>query len=34
VEVEAAMTQMLRAGYANVTNDPNTGTVLYHFHEL
>lgn len=33
-EVEAAMTQMLRSGYAHVTNDPNTGTVLYHFHEL
>jgi TM2 domain-containing membrane protein YozV len=33
-EVEEAMSQMLRAGYVNVTNDPKTGTVLYHFHEL
>lgn len=33
-EVEAAMKDMLKSGYVNVMNDPETGTVLYHFHEL
>lgn len=33
-EVEAAMQEMLRTGYASITNDPDTGVVLYHFHEL
>lgn len=33
-EVEAAMKQMLNQGYAGITNDPETGAVLYHFHEL
>jgi hypothetical protein len=32
--VEAAMQEMLRAGYVSITNDPETGAVLYHFHEL
>jgi len=33
-EVEAAMQEMLRSGYVSITNDPETGVVLYHFHEL
>ena len=33
-QVEAAMQEILRLGYASITNDPETGVVLYHFHEL
>ena len=33
-QVEAAMQEILRSGYASITNDPETGVVLYHFHEL
>lgn len=32
--VEAAMQEMLKAGYVSITNDSDTGAVLYHFHEL
>ena len=33
-EVEAVLKQMLKSGYVSINNDPDTGTVLYHFHEL
>lgn len=33
-EVEAAMQEMLKSGYVSVINHPETGVVLYHFHEL
>ncbi|MEG3938346.1 MULTISPECIES: TM2 domain-containing protein [unclassified Microcoleus] len=34
VEVEEAFTAMLKTGYVSIENDPVTGVVLYHFHEL
>jgi TM2 domain-containing membrane protein YozV len=33
-EVEAVLKQMLKSGYVSINNDPDTGTVFYHFHEL
>ncbi len=33
-DVEAAMQEMVRSGYVSVMNHPETGVVLYHFHEL
>ena len=33
-EVEAVMKEMLKSGYVNVMNDPDTGVIVYHFHEL
>jgi TM2 domain-containing membrane protein YozV len=33
-DVEAAMREMVRSGYVSVMNHPETGVVLYHFHEL
>lgn len=32
--VEAALTEMLKSGYVKIDNDPITGAVTYHFHEL
>lgn len=34
VEVEAALREMLKSGYVRIDNDPVTGVVTYHFHEL
>ena len=33
-DVEAVMKEMLKSGYVNVMNDPDTGVIVYHFHEL
>ncbi|OLP17647.1 hypothetical protein BST81_15090 [Leptolyngbya sp. 'hensonii'] len=33
-EVQALLNTMLKAGYAQVDNDPETGVVIYRFHEL
>ncbi|KYC42677.1 hypothetical protein WA1_15150 [Scytonema hofmannii PCC 7110] len=33
-EVEATLKQMMKSGYVTVDNDPITGAVTYHFHEL
>lgn len=33
-EVEAELVAMAKKGYAGIQNDPNTGVVLYDFHEL
>jgi hypothetical protein len=33
-DVEAVMKDMLKSGYVNVMNDPDTGVIVYHFHEL
>ena len=33
-EVETALKEMLKSGYVRVDNDPITGAVTYHFHEL
>lgn len=33
-EVEASLREMLKAGYVRIDNDPVTGAVTYHFHEL
>ncbi len=33
-EVEAALLGMVKTGYADITNDPSTGVVLYEFKEL
>ncbi len=33
-EVEAALTEMLKSGYVSINNDPVTGAVTYHFHEI
>lgn len=33
-EVEATLKEMLKSGYVAVDNDPITGAVTYHFHEL
>ncbi|WP_245940019.1 NINE protein [Stenomitos frigidus] len=32
--VEATLIQMVKAGYADITNDPETGVVTYEFKEL
>ncbi|WP_017317566.1 TM2 domain-containing protein [Mastigocladopsis repens] len=33
-EVEAVFKEMLKTGYVKIDNDPDTGAVTYHFHEL
>lgn len=33
-EVEAELISMAKKGYAGIQNDPNTGAVVYDFHEL
>lgn len=33
-EVEAALKEMLKSGYVSIDNDPESGAVIYHFHEL
>jgi TM2 domain-containing membrane protein YozV len=33
-EVEMALKDMLQSGYVRIDNDPITGAVTYHFHEL
>ncbi|NWF57912.1 MAG: TM2 domain-containing protein [Fischerella sp.] len=33
-DVEAALKEMLKSGYVRIDNDPITGAVTYHFHEL
>ena len=33
-EVEAALTELLKSGYVRIDNDPVTGAVTYHFHEI
>lgn len=33
-EVEAELMAMAKKGYAGIENDPNTGAVVYDFHEL
>ncbi|MEH1951624.1 MAG: TM2 domain-containing protein [Nostoc sp.] len=33
-EVEASLKEMYKSGYVKIDNDPNTGAVTYHFHEL
>ncbi len=33
-EVEAALNEMLKSGYVKIDNDPVTGAVTYHFHEI
>ena len=33
-EVEATLNEMYKSGYVKIDNDPNTGAVIYHFHEL
>ncbi|WP_066382422.1 MULTISPECIES: TM2 domain-containing protein [unclassified Anabaena] len=33
-EVEAVLKEMLKSGYVKIDNDPITGAVTYHFHEL
>ena len=33
-EVEETLKDMLKSGYVSIGNDPNTGAVTYHFHEL
>ncbi|AVH70614.1 TM2 domain-containing protein [Nostoc sp. 'Lobaria pulmonaria (5183) cyanobiont'] len=33
-EVEATLKEMYKSGYVKIDNDPNTGAVTYHFHEL
>lgn len=34
VEVEKVLKKMLKSGYVQIGNDPVTGAVTYHFHEL
>ncbi|AFY34787.1 TM2 domain-containing protein [Calothrix sp. PCC 7507] len=34
VEVETALKEMLKSGYVKIDNDPITGAVVYHFHEI
>jgi len=34
VEVEAVLKEMFKSGYVKIDNDPITGAVTYHFHEL
>ncbi|WP_392532431.1 TM2 domain-containing protein [Nostoc sp. C117] len=33
-EVENTLKEMYKSGYVKIDNDPNTGAVIYHFHEL
>lgn len=33
-EVETALKEMFKSGYVRIDNDPITGAVTYHFHEL
>lgn len=33
-EVEKVLREMLKSGYVRIDNDPITGAVTYHFHEL
>jgi TM2 domain-containing membrane protein YozV len=33
-EVETVLKEMLKSGYVKIDNDPITGAVTYHFHEL
>ncbi|MBR8838214.1 MAG: TM2 domain-containing protein [Stigonema ocellatum SAG 48.90 = DSM 106950] len=33
-EVEAVLTEMLKSGYVRIDNDPVSGAVTYHFHDL
>jgi DNA-binding IclR family transcriptional regulator len=33
-EVETTLKEMLKSGYVKIDNDPSTGAVTYHFHEL
>ncbi|MBD2775468.1 TM2 domain-containing protein [Iningainema tapete] len=33
-EVEAALKELLKSGYVRIDNDPISGAVIYHFHEL
>jgi TM2 domain-containing membrane protein YozV len=33
-EVEATLVQMVKTGYVEITNDPETGVVMYEFKEL
>jgi hypothetical protein len=33
-EVEKVLNQMLKSGYVGIENHPETGIVLYDFHEL
>jgi predicted transcriptional regulator len=33
-EVEAVLKEMLKSGYVKIDNDPVTGAVTYHFHEI
>ena len=33
-EVEAALMQLVKTGYVEITNDPETGVVMYEFREL
>lgn len=33
-EVEATLKDMLKTGYVNIDNDPDSGVVVYHFQEL
>jgi TM2 domain-containing membrane protein YozV len=33
-EVEASLKEMLKSGYVKIDNDPISGAVTYHFHEL
>jgi TM2 domain-containing membrane protein YozV len=33
-EVETVLKEMLKSGYVKIDNDPVTGAVTYHFHEL
>ncbi|MDZ7958441.1 MAG: NINE protein [Aulosira sp. DedQUE10] len=33
-QVEAALKEMFKSGYVKIDNDPITGAVTYHFHEL
>jgi TM2 domain-containing membrane protein YozV len=33
-EVEAVFKELLKSGYVKIDNDPDTGAVTYHFHEL
>jgi TM2 domain-containing membrane protein YozV len=34
IEVETTLKEMLKSGYVHVGNDPITGAVTYHFHEI
>jgi TM2 domain-containing membrane protein YozV len=33
-QVEAVLNEMVKSGYVSSNNDPDTGVVFYHFHEL